>query len=393
MRFIKLLITVIIFACIIQISYDIRQSYALTGSGSGSWTGYNCYSMVGDPAWPSYVYWGLNGSSASCSNSVGNMQISLSNISITDSPYWQQAAEQTIFSGGSAAYWSYYGYSYASAANTNAANAASYSNSANTNAANAATFSSSAATNAANAKLSADTASTNAASASTSAANAASYSNSANTNAANAATFASTAATNAANAKASADTAATNAANASSNASTAATNAASAKSSADNANTSASNALNAVNNANGNTISAVRDAAGTVLDESRQSKISATNAYNESHTANTKLDTLQTTVTNIQNSIGADTTPPVPRLRTVSGAAATSGGSIQAVLDISDNVSVTFTYSLDGVSYGPVPISKIINLSVVSPGSNVIPVWVKDLAGNVGTTSITIRKL
>ena len=316
MRFIKLLITVIIFACIIQISYDIRQSYALTGSGSGSWTGYNCYSMVGDPAWPSYVYWGLNGSSASCSNSVGNMQISLSNISITDSPYWQQAAEQTIFSGGSAAYWSYYGYSYASAANTNAANAASYSNSANTNAANAATFSSSAATNAANAKLSADT-----------------------------------------------------------------------------ANTSASNALNAVNNANGNTISAVRDAAGTVLDESRQSKISATNAYNESHTANTKLDTLQTTVTNIQNSIGADTTPPVPRLRTVSGAAATSGGSIQAVLDISDNVSVTFTYSLDGVSYGPVPISKIINLSVVSPGSNVIPVWVKDLAGNVGTTSITIRKL
>jgi len=315
-RFIKLLITVIIFACIIQISYDIRQSYALTGSGSGSWTGYNCYSMVGDPAWPSYVYWGLNGSSASCSNSVGNMQISLSNISITDSPYWQQAAEQTIFSGGSAAYWSYYGYSYASAANTNAANAASYSNSANTNAANAATFSSSAATNAANAKLSADT-----------------------------------------------------------------------------ANTSASNALNAVNNANGNTISAVRDAAGTVLDESRQSKISATNAYNESHTANTKLDTLQTTVTNIQNSIGADTTPPVPRLRTVSGAAATSGGSIQAVLDISDNVSVTFTYSLDGVSYGPVPISKIINLSVVSPGSNVIPVWVKDLAGNVGTTSITIRKL
>jgi len=364
-RFIKLLITVIIFACIIQISYDIRQSYALTGSGSGSWTGYNCYSMVGDPAWPSYVYWGLNGSSASCSSSVGNMQISLSNISITDSPYWQQAAEQTTFSGGSAAYWSYYGYSYASAANTNAANA----------------------------KASADTASTNAASASTSAANAASYSNSANTNAANAATFASTAATNAANAKASADTAATNAANASSNASTAATNAASAKSSADNANTSASNALNAVNNANGNTISAVRDAAGTVLDESRQSKISATNAYNESHTANTKLDTLQTTVTNIQNSIGADTTPPVPKLRTVSGAAATSGGSIQAVLDISDNVSVTFTYSLDGVSYGPVPISKIINLSVVSPGSNVIPVWVKDLAGNVGTTSITIRKL
>jgi len=315
-RFIKLLITVIIFACIIQISYDIRQSYALTGSGSGSWTGYNCYSMVGDPAWPSYVYWGLNGSSASCSNSVGNMQISLSNISITDSPYWQQAAEQTIFSGGSAAYWSYYGYSYASAANTNAANAASYSNSANTNAANAATFSSSAATNAANAKLSADT-----------------------------------------------------------------------------ANTSASNALNAVNNANGNTISAVRDAAGTVLDESRQSKISATSAYNESHTANTKLDTLQTTVTNIQNSIGADTTPPVPKLRTVSGAAATSGGSIQAVLDISDNVSVTFTYSLDGVSYGPVPISKIITLSVVNPGSNVIPVWVKDQAGNVGTTSITIRKL
>ncbi|KJS02163.1 MAG: hypothetical protein VR68_03895 [Peptococcaceae bacterium BRH_c4a] len=130
----------------------------------------------------------------------------------------------------------------------------------------------------------------------------------------------------------------------------------------------------------------VQDASGTVLDEARQAK-------NEARTANTKLDTIQTTVTNIQNSIGADTTPPVVKIRTVSGAVATSGGSIQAVLDVSDNLSSTFTYSLDGSLYNPLPVNKVISLPVSSPGPNVISVWVKDQAGNVGTASISIRKL
>ncbi|MFZ5632269.1 MAG: hypothetical protein ACOY40_05415 [Bacillota bacterium] len=163
-------------------------------------------------------------------------------------------------------------------------------------------------------------------------------------------------------------------------ANTAVTAANAARASADTAATNATNALYAVSNVNGNTITAVRDASGTVLDSARQ--------------ANAKLDTIQTAVTNIQNNISAgDTTPPTVKIRTVSGAMATSGGSIQAVLDISDNTSSTFTYSLDGSGYSSVPANRIISLTVSVPGVNVIPVWVKDQAGNVGTTSITIRKL
>lgn len=174
------------------------------------------------------------------------------------------------------------------------------------------------------------------------------------------------------------------------NAKTAADNA---KASADTAAANASNSFNAVNNANGNTITAVRDATGTALAEARQSKANALNAYNEAHTANTKIDSLQAAVTNIQNNLGGDTSPPAPRLRTVSGAAATSGSSILAVLDISDNVSSTFTYSLDGSAYIAVPANKVISLPVNNAGANVISVWVKDQAGNIATTSITIRKL
>jgi hypothetical protein len=171
--------------------------------------------------------------------------------------------------------------------------------------------------------------------------------------------------------------------------------------------TSATNAYNAVYNSNGNTVSAVRDAGGTVLNEARQSrtnslqaynealqaKANAANAYSEAQAINNKIDVMQASVTNISNSLGADTTPPELSLKTVSGAVATSGESIQAVLEISDNASSTFTYSLDGISYGAVPASRIISLPVVGPGSNVITVWVKDVAGNTGVASITIRKL
>lgn len=167
----------------------------------------------------------------------------------------------------------------------------------------------------------------------------------------------------------------------------------SAKNSADTAAANASNAYNAVYNANGNTIAAVRDSSGTALAEARLAKTNSLNAYNEAHTVNTKLDSLQTTVTNIQNNLGGDNSPPVLKLKTVSGAVATSGGSIQAVLEVSDNVSSTFTYSLDGSLYNSLPVNRIIFLPVSSPGPNVISVWVKDQAGNIGNTSITIRKL
>jgi hypothetical protein len=157
------------------------------------------------------------------------------------------------------------------------------------------------------------------------------------------------------------------------------TSAQQAKTSADQAKASADAALSAVNNANGNTITAVRDANGTVLAEARN--------------ANAKLDTLQTAITNIQNGMSADTIPPAVKIRTVSGAMATSGSSIVAVLEISDNTNSSFTYSLDNVVYQAVPANRMVSLPVSSPGANCIPVWVKDQAGNMGMGSITVRKL
>lgn len=135
----------------------------------------------------------------------------------------------------------------------------------------------------------------------------------------------------------------------------------------------------AVEDPNGNTITAVRDNNGTVLDASRS--------------ANEKIDTLQTTVNNIQNTLGNDTTSPVVKVKTVSGAWATSGSSIRAVINASDNVSTVFEYSLDGTDYQPLPSDGVIVLPVSTSGSNLITVWVKDEAGNVGRDSITIRKL
>ncbi|KJS64258.1 MAG: hypothetical protein JL50_21650 [Peptococcaceae bacterium BICA1-7] len=145
-------------------------------------------------------------------------------------------------------------------------------------------------------------------------------------------------------------------------------------------------AYGAVEDANGNTINAVRDTSGTVLEASRS-------AYNEANTANTKIDNLQTTVNNIQNTLGSDTTSPVVKIRTASGAAATSGNTIRVVVSASDNVSTEFDYSLDGTGYQPLPSDGVILMPVDSPGPNLITVWVKDEAGNIGRESITIRKL
>lgn len=139
----------------------------------------------------------------------------------------------------------------------------------------------------------------------------------------------------------------------------------------------------AVEDANGNTINAVRDADGTVLDASRT-------ARDASQEAVSKIDALQTTVNNYMSS---DTTPPVVSLSTVSGARATSGSSILAIVDVSDNLSSTFTYSLNGTDYQPLPEDRKITLPVSTSGMNIITVWVKDEAGNTSQKSINIRKL
>ena len=136
----------------------------------------------------------------------------------------------------------------------------------------------------------------------------------------------------------------------------------------------------------GNTVDAVRDNTGTALSEARSAKLNT-------QTAVTKLDALQTSVTNIQNNLGGDSSPPTVKIKTVSGAMATSGGTIRAVLDISDNTDTVFTYSYDGGVYVPVSADNIINIPLNSIGPNLIQVWVKDQAGNTGKASITIRRL
>jgi hypothetical protein len=113
-------------------------------------------------------------------------------------------------------------------------------------------------------------------------------------------------------------------------------------------------------------------------------------AYSQIPALNSKIDNMYTTINNLSN---ADNSPPVPTLKTVSGAMATSGRYIQVVLTITDNVSSSFIYSLNNRDYEPVPDDKLITLPVPNPGSNVISVWVKDEAGNIGSSSIVIRKI
>lgn len=138
---------------------------------------------------------------------------------------------------------------------------------------------------------------------------------------------------------------------------------------------------------------AAEDMAREARDRAITASTNAINAYNEAHSANTKLDDMQVSVTNIQNNMGADTTPPEVTIRTVSGALATSANHLRAVVNASDNVSTTFGYSLDGTVYQPLPADGVINLPVNLSGNNLVTVWVKDEAGNVGRDSITIRKL
>lgn len=264
------------------------------------------------------------------------------------------AAGNTSYNGQSAGYWSYYAYANANSANINASNAATYSSWANSNASAAAS----------NTSYSGQSAGYWSYSGYNQAA-------SANTNAANAASWTWDSSTS----------------------KSAATLAREARDSASTASSNASSAYSAVNNANGNTITAVRDAGGTVLEEARQSKTNALNAYNKAVEANNKIENMQSQITNIENKLGIDISPPAVRIRTVSGAAATSGNSIQGVLEISDNASSNFIYSLDGTTYSAVPINKIVSLPVNNPGSNVITVLVKDQAGNIGSSSITIRRL
>ncbi|AEG61955.1 hypothetical protein [Desulforamulus ruminis] len=187
-------------------------------------------------------------------------------------------------------------------------------------------------------------------------------------------------------AKKSADAAKVSADAAAANTGAAVTAAQGAKASAD---TAASRAQTAVNQ----TVDAGTSAASWAhqsYDKANQASQDATYIRNtQLPSLETKLNNLQVSVTNIQNS---DTMPPTVEIQTVSGARATSGSSIQAIVTVTDNRPGPYTYSINGGSYSTLPDDGRITLPVYSSGNNSITVSVQDAAGNVGSKTIVIRK-
>lgn len=119
----------------------------------------------------------------------------------------------------------------------------------------------------------------------------------------------------------------------------------------------------------------------------------AREARDNASAANIKIDSLKTEIIKIQTGIATDVSPPTVKIKTLSGAAATSGSSIRVVVDVSDNQSTVFAYSLDNVTYIPLLGNGLIDLPVINAGSNLIAVWVKDEGGNASKVSIVIRRL
>lgn len=105
------------------------------------------------------------------------------------------------------------------------------------------------------------------------------------------------------------------------------------------------------------------------------------------------VNAVNNTVTSINNTISADSTAPMVSVRTLTGAQATSGSSINMVVSASDNKSAILTYSINGGAYQALPGDGIINVPISSPGPNTITVRVKDEAGNTGLATIVIRKI
>lgn len=180
-------------------------------------------------------------------------------------------------------------------------------------------------------------------------------------------------------AKNAAEAAATNATNAYNAANSAATNSINAYNVANNANT---NALNASNNSwyNG-TYGGSSESVGNIAGYIRNTQLPG---------IDTKINNLQTSVTNIQN---GDSVSPTAELDTVSGARATSSSSIQLVAAVSDNKSTSFTYSVNGGGYSALPADGKFNGSLPTIGPNNIAVRFKDDAGNITVKTINIWRL
>lgn len=89
-----------------------------------------------------------------------------------------------------------------------------------------------------------------------------------------------------------------------------------------------------------------------------------------------------------------DTTAPEVSIETANGATATTTGSQDLIITVSDNISSSFTYSLDGTNYSALPADGIITVSDLTAGQlHKITVWVKDQAGNETKETISIWSL
>jgi hypothetical protein len=174
---------------------------------------------------------------------------------------------------------------------------------------------------------------------------------------------------------------------------TAATNATKAKTSADAAKTSADSAASRAQTTINQTIDAGNSAAQWShwsYDKANLASQDTTYIRNTQLPGiDTRINNLQTSVTNIQN---GDSVPPTVELDTVSGARATSSSSIQLVAAVGDNKSTNFTYSINGGGYSALPADGKFSVSLTN-GPNNIAVRVKDETGNVTVKTINIWRL
>jgi hypothetical protein len=85
--------------------------------------------------------------------------------------------------------------------------------------------------------------------------------------------------------------------------------------------------------------------------------------------------------------------PVITGLRTLSGATATSGSSIQLLVEAGDDLSSTLSYNVNGGGYSVLPSNGVVTVPVSNPGPNTLLIGVKDQAGNIATKAITIWKL
>lgn len=87
-----------------------------------------------------------------------------------------------------------------------------------------------------------------------------------------------------------------------------------------------------------------------------------------------------------------DTVKPSVAINNINNISATSNSYYNIQLVLSDNLSSTFEWSTDQLSWTAVPDSKNVLLNL-NDGLNLITIYVKDTAGNVNTTPFEMWKL